>query len=76
MKAKQPNRTLLALELHTGLGPTFAARLLGLPYISYAQYRSGHRELKRTHLYHVEVLMKLEPKALKKRIEEVVYADE
>lgn len=76
MKAKQVNRTLLALEAHTGLGPTFVARLLGLPYISYAQYRSGERSLKTTHVYHCEVLMLLDQKALSKRIKEVVYADE
>ena len=58
-------------EAHTRLGPTFAARLLGLPYISYAQYRSGARKLKTCHRYHMEALMLLDRDTLKARISEV-----
>jgi len=67
----KPNALMAKFEAHTGLGPTFAARLLGLPYISYAQYRNGSRTLKACHRYHMEVLMLLDEGTLKERIDEV-----
>lgn len=76
MKRNRPNTTLVNFESHTGLGPTFAAKLLGMPYITYAQYRSGTRPIKTQHIYHVEVLLLLDQKVLQKRIKEVVYAEE
>jgi hypothetical protein len=67
------NREILArLEAATGLGPTKAARLLGMPYVSYAQARSGLRQLKLCHVYHVEVLLLLDRKQLQRRIREIV----
>lgn len=63
---------LSRFEAGVGLGPTKAARLLGMPYVTYAQWRSGIRHMKVCHVYHVEVLMMLEPKTLRKRIREVV----
>jgi hypothetical protein len=35
----------MQLEKHTGLGPTKAAKLLGVAYNTYAQYSSGRRVL-------------------------------
>lgn len=56
-----PNPTLVDFERRTNLGPTFAARVLGLPYVSYAQYRAGMRDLKLVHLRHIEVILLLSP---------------
>lgn len=55
----EPNTILLDFEKRTQLGPTFVARVLGIPYISYAQYRSGTRPMKLTLERHVEVILLL-----------------
>lgn len=73
MDARTPHPKLLQFESHTALGPTFAARLLGIPYISYAQYRSSTRPLKKQLVFHMEALMLLDAEVLRKRISEVVY---
>jgi hypothetical protein len=73
MKADQPNAILVKFEQHIALGPTLAAKLLGLPYVSYAQYRSGTRTLKTSHIHHVQVLMLLDRATLETRINEVVH---
>ena len=62
---------MVEFERKVGLGPVRAARLLGMPYISYAQCRSGARKLKMHHVYHIEVLLLLKPEALRARIREV-----
>lgn len=58
------NETLLRLEKATALGPTHAARLLGVAYPTYAQYRSGRRSLPKYHVRHIEVIMLLSDKNL------------
>lgn len=63
------NRTLLHFEKATGLGPTFAARLLGVAYPTYAQYRSGRRTLQHYHARHIEALLLLQEKPLRELIE-------
>lgn len=65
----EPNPILVDFERRTRLGPTFAARLLGLPYVTYAQYRSRTRELKLCHVRHIEVILLLAPEVLKRLIE-------
>jgi hypothetical protein len=50
------NQTLLDFERHSRLGPTFVARLLGVAYPTYAQYRNGRRELPLYHQRHIELL--------------------
>lgn len=67
------NKVLLHFEKATGLGPTFAARLLGVAYVTYAQYRSGRRELQKYHARHIEALLLLEQPALSKLIEDHAY---
>lgn len=57
MDTEQLHPALIALERHTGLGPTFVARLLGMAYVTYAQVRCGSRELQLYHARHVESLM-------------------
>lgn len=63
------NEILLRLERATGLGPTKAARLLGLAYVTYAQCRSGHRPLQLYHARHIEALLLLPRKEVDKLIE-------
>jgi DNA-binding transcriptional regulator YdaS (Cro superfamily) len=65
-----PNLILTELETHTDLGPTFAARLLGVAYPTYAQYRSGRRELPQYHSNHIQALLLLSPVALRQLIKE------
>jgi hypothetical protein len=69
------NQSLIELEAHTGLGPTFAARLLGCAYPTYAQYRSGLRKLPQYHQNHVQALLLLSPAQLRLLIEEHAYGD-
>jgi hypothetical protein len=65
----EPHPTLVDFEQRIGLGSTGAARLLGLPYITYAQYRSGERQLKTCHVRHIEALLLLQPSSLSTLIE-------
>lgn len=63
------NEVLLHFETATGLGSTYAARLLGVAYPTYAQYRSGRRELPSYHARHIESLLLLSQRELTKLIE-------
>lgn len=70
MKSKpRINKTLLLFEQRTQLGPTYAAKLLGLAYVTYAQCKSGARPLQTYHERHVEALLLLPAAALTKLIE-------
>ncbi len=64
------NEILLHFEKAIGLGPTFAARLLGVAYPTYAQYRSERRELPKYHQHHIEALLLLPHTSLVKLIKE------
>lgn len=66
------NETLLEFEQQTGLGPTYAARLLGTAYSTYAQYRSGMRELPKYHRLHVQAVLLLPRCKIEKLIMEHV----
>jgi hypothetical protein len=56
--SKRSKTTLFdEIEARLSLGPTHVACLLGLPYISYAQYRNGTRELKLFHVRHMELIL-------------------
>lgn len=72
----KPHAILVDFETRTGLGPTYAARLLGIPYISYAQYRNHTRPLKQTFMYHIEVLLLLDKRVLQERIERIAHGDQ
>ncbi len=63
------NETLIHFEQSIDLGPTFVARLLGVAYPTYAQYRSGRRELPTYHMRHVEAFLLLSSTAQRKLIE-------
>jgi hypothetical protein len=67
------NKALLHFEKTTGLGPTYAARLIGVAYPTYAQYRSGRRTLQRYHARHIEALLLLSRPALDRLIKEHAY---
>lgn len=73
MRTDPANATIAAFEAHIELGPTFAARLLGVAYPTYAQYRSGRRSLPQYHVNHIHALLGLSPVALGKQIERWVY---
>lgn len=60
---------LKGLEDRIGLGPTFAARLLGIAYVTYAQVRCGDRPLQLYHERHIESLMLLDAPSLASLIE-------
>lgn len=64
---------LIEFERHTGLGSTYAARLLGYAYSTYAQYRNGRRELQPYTVRHIQALMLLPTGALDKLIKDHVY---
>ena len=68
-----PHPVLTYFEEQTGLGPTLGAKLLGLPYITYAQYRSYKRPWKVCHERHIEVILMLEPKVRSAYIERVTH---
>jgi hypothetical protein len=63
-------KMLVTFENHIGLGSTYAARLLGVAYPTYAAYRSGSRALPEYHERHIQALMLLDGRSLKKLIEE------
>lgn len=73
MATKTKNQVLIGFETHADLGPTFAAKLIGVAYPTYAAYRSGSRDLPDYHRNHVQALLLLPPKALDDLIEEHVH---
>lgn len=70
------NPDLIRLEARTGLGPTKAAKLLGVHYTAYAGYRSGRRPWPIYHQYHVKDLINLDDVRLRKTIQERVWQQE
>ena len=64
------NTTLVEFEATVALGPTYAARLLGVSYSIYAQYRSEHRALPRYHRNHIQALLRVPRRELTKLIKE------
>ncbi len=58
------NQTLVKFERYCGIGSTRAAKVLGVAYPTYAQYRSARRELPTYHEYHIKVLLMLSREAL------------
>lgn len=67
------NTILIRFEKQVDLGPTYAARLLGVAYPTYAQYRSGRRSLPQYHRNHIDALLALSPEALRRQIETYAY---
>ena len=53
------NQFILDFESHIQLGPTYAAELLGMAYSTYAQVRSGRRDLQSYTQRHIQALMLL-----------------
>lgn len=68
------NEVLVNFERVTGLGPTYAARLIGIAYVTYAQYRNGSRPLQLYHARHIEALLLLPHRDLSKLIERHAHA--
>lgn len=67
------NEQLLRLEEAIGLGSTYASRLLGMQYITYAQIRNGSRPLMKYHERHIEALLLLPKATLARLIEAHAY---
>lgn len=67
------NPVIINFEARTGLGPVAASRLIGTSYRTYAQYKSGLRELPLYHQNHVQALLLLAPGVLRELIEEHVH---
>lgn len=75
MGSRALNTVLVEFEARVALGPTYAARLLGVAYPTYAQYRSGRRVLPDYHRNHIQALLALSPRVLRSLIEEHAYGD-
>jgi len=50
------NAILVEFEKRNGIGPTYAARLLGIAYPTYAAYRSDSRVLPRYHFCQIRAI--------------------
>lgn len=59
LSVRNANPTLVAFEEHIGLGPTYAAELLGMAYSNYAQVRNFTRPLQPYTERHIEAVMLL-----------------
>lgn len=70
------NKTLISFEKKIGLGSTFAARLLGVAYPTYASYRNQSRELPLYHARHVRHLLLLQDDVLRREIEEIANGND
>ncbi|MCB1865160.1 MAG: hypothetical protein KDG50_06990 [Chromatiales bacterium] len=66
------NNTVLEFEDQIGLKPTSACRLMGVAYSTYAQYRSGRRDLPLYHEHHMRALLLLAKGELRSLILEYV----
>lgn len=66
----EPHKTLINFEKRTGLGPTYAARFLGVAYQTYASYRNQRRELPLYHARHIRCVLLLPSAVLSKEIKE------
>lgn len=64
------NKTLTDFEDQTGLEPGGAARVLGVAYVTYSQYRSGMRPMKTYHEYHVQAILLLSERVRAQLIKE------
>lgn len=66
----KPLKFLLQFEAKLEVGPTKAARALGVAYPTYAGYRSGSRELPLYHIKHIHALMLHTPAVRKMLMEQ------
>lgn len=69
------NEKLLEFETLIGLGSTYACRLIGMAYPTYAAYRSGARALPTYHSNHIDDLGRLSCRALNQLINERIYGN-
>lgn len=63
------NKTLIDFERQIGLGSTYAARVLGVAYQTYASYRNERRPLPRYHARHIRHFLMLPVDVRKKELE-------
>jgi len=60
-------------EKFSGLGPTYAAKLLGIPWSTYSQLKNGRRQVKPHTELHIEALRLLPADSLSQLIERYAY---
>jgi hypothetical protein len=65
---KPVNHTLATFEFDTDLGPTYAARLLGIHYQTYAKYRRNNRDIPEYIARCIEIHYLLSSEALEAQI--------
>lgn len=63
------NKTLINFERQIGLGSTYAARVLGVAYQTYASYRNERRPLPLYHARHIRHFLMLPADVRKKELE-------
>lgn len=66
------NELILNFESRTGLGPVLAAKLLGYPYSTYAQFKNNKRAIKPYLRNHIYAVLLLPDDSLSRLIQEVV----
>lgn len=69
-----PSQFLVDFEDKIGLGATFAARILGIAYPTYAAYRSASRELPQYHINQIHLITLLSATARKAYIQDRLNA--
>lgn len=67
------NATLVEFEALVGFGSTYACRLIGVAYPTYAAYRSGLRPLPIYHINHIQDIGRLSQRALGQLIKERIH---
>lgn len=68
-------KLLSDLELKTKLNQTQCAKLLGIVYVTYSQYKSGYREMQNYLRYSVENLLELPQANLEMLIRRRVFKE-
>lgn len=58
------NSLLVDFEIYANIESPAAAKVLGVAYPTYAQYKSGFRKLQRYHRFHIETLRALPQRKL------------
>ncbi len=69
------NPIIIDFEFHTGLGPTYAARFLGVAYSTYAEYRRGTRSLPKYIHRHIQTVYLLSNDVLNEQLNKYAYKE-
>jgi hypothetical protein len=69
------NPILIDFEFHTGLGPTYAARFLGIAYSTYAEYRRNGRKVPKYIQRHIQTVYLLSNDVLNEQLSKYAYKE-